>query len=307
VPRPPRALTRAAPGLALLAVLLGCGEPEATPPPAPRAAARPTVSAIAPRLEVSRAGDGSLRVVARRAPRFRVLQELARTAGFAVSTGVGRPPARDLDLDLRGASVEQALAQVLADVPHHLHYAPSTAKGGEVALRRVTVGLLPAAPPASARRAERLPDDEIEPPSRERRPDPPSEAERLAEIERKRGSRDPSERRRAVELMRPEEELATLLEVLASDPDPSVRESAAESLAEVEGGESAFRAGEALLAATLDPHAGVAAAAIRALEDVHDVVPDPRFRARITALADHADPRVRSAASSFLEWTEDDW
>jgi hypothetical protein len=86
-----------------------------------------------------------------------------------------------------------------------------------------------------------------------------------------------------------------------------VRATAAASLAEVEGGETAFRAGEALLAATADPDPGVAAAAIRALEDVHDVVPDPRFRARITALTDHADPRVRAAAASFLEWTEDEW
>jgi HEAT repeat protein len=107
--------------------------------------------------------------------------------------------------------------------------------------------------------------------------------------------------------MRPEEDFDALRELLANDPDPEVRRSAAESLGEVDGGEVAFRAGDALLEATLDADPAVAAAAIRALEDVHDVVPDPRFRARVAALAGHPDPRVRAAAASFLEWTEDDW
>ena len=46
-------------------------------------------------------------------------------------------PARDLDLDLEAASVEEALERVLADVPRHLHYEPALPGRGEATLRRV--------------------------------------------------------------------------------------------------------------------------------------------------------------------------
>lgn len=307
MPRPDRALSRAgaAPALAALLALLACGGPE----PADTADARestPPAAASTPSLRVSRAQGGRLRVVARAAPRREVLEELARSAGFAVSADRAHLPARDLDLDLEAASVEEALELVLADVPRHLHYEPALPGRGEATLRRVTVGRLP--DPESAVAAE------LEPPPGERtsrsarRPgDPfPSERERLAEIEAARGSHDPEARAFAASLMRPEDELDALLAMLARDPDARVRASAASSLGDAEGGEIAFRAGEALLAGLADPDPAVVAAAIGALEDVYDLIPDPRYRGRIAPLAGHADARVRAAAASFLEWTEDD-
>lgn len=289
--RPPRALKRRRTALAaaLLAALLACGEKAERDATAPRATTRTRAAeeAAGPRLEVSRAADGSLRVRARQAPRLRVLQRLARTEGFAVNAGVGRPPARNLDLDLDGASLELVLEEVLGDVPHHLHYAPDAAADASV-LRAVTVGLLPEAvhgeEPARAggRRAGAASDAPRTAPARER--------ERLAET------------------LPQEEDVATLLENVARAPDPTVRAAAAEALGEVDGGEDSFRAGEALLEATHDRDPRVVAAAITALEEVHDLLPDPRFRERIATLAAHPDPRVREAVESFLEWAdEDDW
>ena len=250
--------------------------------------------------------------MARGATRLELLRELARAAGFAVGAGDSRSLARRLDLDLEAASVEEVLGRVLDDVPHHLHYEPLAPGEGEVALRRVTVGRLPGAtPPVAAPTAEESPLDaevgERAKPAPRNREDVPSEEERRAAIEAGRDSGEPGERARAAALMRPEEALDALLHSLAADPHPEVRASAAASLGEAEGGETAFRAGEALLAATLDPDPTVAAAAIRGLDEMHDVIPDPRFRARIARLASHPDPRVRGAAASFLEWTEDDW
>lgn len=312
--RPPRPLGRRGAGpacAATLLLLIACGEPESAAPQAAAPArklahAAPARDAGAPRLRVARASDGSLRVEARQVPRFQVLQELARTAGFSVRAGSGRPPPRTLDLDLEGVSAEQALARILGDVPHHLDYEPDAA-AGESVLRRVTVGLLPTAAAGEhpAKRA-RFKSPRSEERSEAQEPAPRSDEERRAEIEAKRGSRDAAERARAAALMRPEEQLADLAATLASDPDPGVRASAAGALGEVEGGEIAFQAADALLAATLDPDPEVAAAAIVGLESVHDVLPDPRFRARVAALAGHRDPRVRAAVASFLEWTDDD-
>jgi len=265
----------------------------------------PPAEAEASRLRVSRAEGGRLRVVARAAPRRQVLEELARSAGFTVNEGLGGLPARDLDLDLEAASVEEALALVLADVPRHLHYEPAPGTG-EATLRRVTVGRLPDAEAAAAAEAEPPAAQRVSPSGRRPVDAVPSERERLAAIEAARDSRDPEARAYAASLMRPEEELEALLALLARDPDAQVRASAASSLGDAEGGETAFRAGEALLAAVGDVDPAVAAAAIGALEDVHDLVPDPRYRARIAPLARHPDARVRAAAASFLEWTEDD-
>jgi len=305
VPRPDRALSRggAAPALAALLALLACRDPEPGEPM--KAQPLPPAEAEASRLRVSRAEGGRLRVVARAAPRRQVLEELARSAGFTVNEGLGGLPARDLDLDLEAASVEEALALVLADVPRHLHYEPAPGTG-EATLRRVTVGRLPDAEAAAAAEAEPPAAQRVSPSGRRPVDAVPSERERLAAIEAARDSRDPEARAYAASLMRPEEELEALLALLARDPDAQVRASAASSLGDAEGGETAFRAGEALLAAVGDVDPAVAAAAIGALEDVHDLVPDPRYRARIAPLARHPDARVRAAAASFLEWTEDD-
>jgi HEAT repeat protein len=107
-------------------------------------------------------------------------------------------------------------------------------------------------------------------------------------------------------MMRVEEDLPALAELLASDPSPAVRAAAASSLGDAEGGESAYRAVDVLLGVLGDGDASVVTAAISALEDLHDLMPDPRIRAGVEALARHGDPKVRGAVASFREWTEDE-
>jgi hypothetical protein len=306
-------------GAALAALVLACGPDESVPPAAPPGGPSPSAQRSAPaapreeagRARVERLADGRFRVRSRGASRFLVLQELAGAARFTIRPGAGVAPPLFLDLDLDGVSAEAALARILAGVPYHLHY-EADAPGGEVALRRVTVGLLPGAPgaPAAAPSSARASGGGGKTPSvfdrGARQGRALGEAERRAEIEANLHARSDEDRARAASLMRADEQLPELGELLAKDPSPLVRARAATSLGEAEGGEPAFHAVDALLGALGDADAGVVAAAVAALEDLHDLIPDPRIRAAVSPLAGHADPRVRAAAESFREWTEDE-
>jgi hypothetical protein len=308
-------------GLALaaaLALLAACGgdEERAGAPPAPPPRSAPAaVAEDAGALRVERAGEGRFRVRAKGASRFLVLQELARVAHFSIRPGIGAAPPLLLDLDLDEVSAETALARILRGVPYHLHYEAEPAGRAEVALRRVTVGLLPpeiplgAAQPLAADRAPRRAGDArgaIEAFAESRRQRAVSDEERRAEIESHLHSRIEEDRVLAASLMRVEEDLPALAELLASDPSPAVRAAAAASLGDAEGGESAYGAVDALIGVLGDGDAGVVAAAIGALEDLHDLMPDPRIREAVAALARHGDPKVRGAVASFREWTEDE-
>jgi hypothetical protein len=302
---------------AALALFAACGDEE-TPPARRTSASQPAPAARRseePRLRVERDGAGSFRVRARGAPRIKLLEEIARLARFAIVPGPGGAVPGRLDLELEGASVEEVLERILADVPHHLHYEAGAAEGGEVALRRLTVGALPpsaAAPPAAGTprragaRSGKRPGDER--PGRAGGPEERarSEEERLAEIEAGRDSRFADERAAAAALMRAEENLPELLALLAEDPSAEVRGNAAAALGEAEGGETAYRAADALLGALGDGDPAVVAAAVASLEELYDVIPDPRIRAGVEPLARHADPRVRAAVASFREWVEDE-
>jgi len=308
---------------ALAALVLACGPEEGAPPVGPSPSAQRGAPAApqeeAGRARVERLPDGRFRVRCRGASRFLVLQELAGAARFAIRPGAGTAPPLLLDLDLEGVSAEAALARILAGVPFHLHY-EADAPGGEVALRRVTVGLLPGAPGprAAAPAAARGSGGRGEPPSGGGGKRPSvfdrgarqgralGEEERRAEIDANLHSRSDEERAHAASLMRADEQLPELGELLGKDPSPLVRARAATSLGEAEGGEPAFHAVDALLGALGDADAGVVAAAVAALEDLHDLIPDPRIRAAVAPLAGHTDPRVRAAAESFREWTEDE-
>jgi HEAT repeat protein len=296
---------------------LACGGPEErapeAQPAAQRAKLRPAPAAREEkegRVHVTRGSDGRFRVRARGASRFLVLQELARVAHFAIRPGAGSAPPLRLDLDLEGVSAEAALARILGDVPYHLDYGAGEA-GGEVALRLVTVGLIPARPEARAGAPPPLAGErggkartglQGSPRTPEERA--LGEEDRLAEIASKRLSRFDDERALAASLMRAEEQLPELAAMLSGDASAEVRASAAAALGEAEGGESAFRAVDALLGALGDSDPRVVAATLQALEDLHDLLPDPRMRAAVAPLARHGDPRVRDAAESFLEWTE---
>ena len=276
----------------------------------PRAAASEEAgagAASAP-LVVERVGDDRLRVEARGVSRDALLEALARAAGFTVAVGAGRPAPRTLSLDLPDVPVEEALAAALEGVPYHLHYQASEADG-TVALRRVTVGLLPPAPSAppgppageSAEHARRRADREAAPAAEAAR----SEDERRERLASLRDARTDTEREEAASLMRPDADLEALLAYLR-DPSARVRARAAASLGAVELGENAFRATDGLLAALGDADSAVVLAAVDALESVYDVLPDPRIRAGVARLAGHRDPAVRDAAAAFREWTEEE-
>jgi hypothetical protein len=251
-------------------------------------------------LSVELLGDGRVRLEARGVSRDQALAALAGAAGFEVAEGAGRPASAALGLRLPDATLEDALAEVLRGVPHHLHY--EAGPDGAVSLRRVTVGLLPEARPALAARVNgrRNHDGPAGAPARAR--EEPERSERAAGLA---DARDEEERTGAIAAMRPEQDLAPLVAALA-DPSPRVRVAAAGSLGRVELGEDAFRATDALLGALADRDPAVVAAAVAALESVYDVLPDPRIREAVGRLGRPRDARVRAAVDSFREWTEEE-
>ena len=251
-------------------------------------------------IAVERLGEDRVRLEARGQPREAVLGALARAAGIELVEGSGRPAPRTVDVELPDATLEDALARALEGVPYHLHY-EAGGPDGSVALRRVTVGLLGAASTLAEA------DEPAPAPARARRPAaeaPASEEERRERVAALRDARSEGDRAEAAALMRPNEDLPALLGHLG-DPSAQVRAAAAASLGEVEFGEDAFRAADALIAATGDPDPAVVAAAVEALEAVYDVLPHPRIRAAVAGLGQPADPDVRAAVESFREWTED--
>lgn len=300
--------------LLLVAWTLGCGDAaERDRPPAPASA--PTADpAAGTGPTITRNADGTFDVHATGQPRARVLDALADAAGFGIVPGRGNPAPRPLTLQLERASVDAAIRGVLRGIPHHLHYERRT-DGGPVELRRVTLGLLP--PPEARgegrarlgqrllerRRilAERTPEDfeQLQIERRERA------AERRAWIENLRDSPIDEERSRAASLMKPERDLDALVGYLLEDESAEVRERAAESLADADAGEDAITAAEVLIEALSDAEPQVVAAAVAALEDVHDTLPDAEIRRAVGELREHPDPAVRDAVEDFIRWTSE--
>jgi hypothetical protein len=265
-----------------VALLLGCGEDRAAAPaPQARSAQR---SAEPSGVRIRRQPDGRLRVRAHLAPSSQVLEELARVEGFTVVQASRVAAGRSSDLDLTNASVEDVLASVLRDVPYHVAYGPAHGPGDAEVLR-LTVGRAP-----ERRPAESAPPDE---------PAPATHAEPERGKERVERAREPDGERL-------EGEPRELTAALTGAPDPATRAAAARALGDVEGGEDAFRAARSLLGALSDRDPEVVAATIDALENLHDLIPDPAHLVAVRKLREHPDPRVRSAAEAFLAWTEDE-
>jgi len=343
-------MRRIALAVAFLCLFGGCEaeapQPAAPPVPpmapvAPAPAARRAAPAAPPEaalalpegtVRVTRSGAG-FTVLAHRAPPFEALTALGEAAGFRTEVGAGAPEAAPLLLALESASLEDALAAILAGIPYHVHYefadgdlSPKRPfEGREVVLTRVGVGEMAAAGAAPATavppRRPADPGRRGPPPRAEGRrfgskragPDDPERArqrEEAAARERERAEKvarqwdDPREdvRLEAVELMEPEgEDLARLEALLQADPSPEVRVAAAETLADGE----AFEVMDGLLGALGDPDPGVVAAVVRGLEDVYGDAPSPRIRERVLELRDHRDPGVREAVTEFEEWIEE--
>jgi hypothetical protein len=270
-----------------LAVLLGCGDPEADRAEPPAAAPAPAAKRAAARetagVRIRRQPDGRLRVRAHRTPRGQVLRELARVAGFAVE---GMAPSGSVDLELESASAEEVLAAALGAIEYDLAYAPAR---DEAELVRVSLG---------AARRRRAPAHEAKAPRATPPEEPAPNPRSRSEAPRFSAERDDGERL--------EGEPRELMASLASAADPGTRAAAARALGDLEGGEDAFLAAQALLRSLSDRDPQVLAASITALEALHDLIPDPRHLEAVRRLRDHADPGVRSAAAAFLAWTDDE-
>ena len=323
--------------------LLGCeveAPQPATPPVPPALAARRAAPAGRPEaalalpegaVRVTRSGAG-FSVLAHHAPPFEALAALGEAAGFRTELGAGAPEAAPLLLALESAPLEDALAEILAGIPYHVHYefadgdlSPKRPfEGREVVLTRVGVGELASAgappptavlprgpvdpgrrgppPRAEGSRFGKRPDRDDPERARQREEAAARERERAEKVARQWDDPREDARLEAVELMEPEgEDLARLETLLQGDPSPEVRVAAAETLADGE----AFEVMDGLLAALGDSDPGVVAAVVRGLEDVYGDAPSPRIRERVLELREHRDPGVREAVAAFEEWIEE--
>jgi hypothetical protein len=128
------------------------------------------------------------------------------------------------------------------------------------------------------------------------------EAPRFGEDPRLEATLDPeasAERVYQIESLDAEgDDLGTLLDVLASDPDPAVRVAAADLLAESNRGEEAI---DGLLLALGDPSREVVLQALETLALVgeKEIVPS------VEPLLDHSDAEIRKAAEDTLYFVDD--
>lgn len=294
--------------------------------PAPRTTAAPPLPEG--KVQITRTPSG-YSVRANDALPFEALAALGEAAGFRTEHAAGAPEGAPLRLALESVPLEDALAAILAGIPHQVHYefadgdlSPERPfEGRPVVLARVSVGALPASrgeakaaaalpagrrgppPPAegerSAKRAGREDDGER---ARQREEAEALEREREETVARQWNDPRASARLEAIERMEPEgEDRARLETLLREDVSPEVRIAAAESLAEGD----AFQVMEPLLAALGDPDPSVVAAVVRGLEDVYSDAPNPRIRERVAELREHRDPGVREAVANFEEWIEE--
>jgi len=244
-------------------------------------------------------------VLANRAPRMLVLQDLARQAGFELATQAGERPTGSVTLRAVEVPLERALAGLLEGVPYTLHYGADT-EGGEAGLVRVAFG----APEMEGALAERR--------ARRREPRRPAGDRALALLEREREPADaarfeeqqweavrnledgrPEVRVDAAESLYPNAEgIAALAAAVTNDPEPAVRVAAAESLGYAVGDPAAIAA---LLRALSDPEPKVLVTALDGIEFVgdHRVIPELEF------LLEHPQTEVRDATVDAIDWLEE--
>jgi hypothetical protein len=214
------------------------------------------------------------------------LQKLAREARFELVFAEGMDAREPIVLRAVGVPLEDVLAGLLGGVPHSFDYGRDPDDGRRV-LTRVTVGVAAnAEAPAAPRRAAA--------PREPRREDRDPGA---AELDRRLEDPDPEVRAEAASWIDTDADgLARLGEILANDPSPAVRASAAETL----GDEDSVVSVNLLLHALRDPEPEVVIEALDALEYVGDeaLVPELAF------LLQHPSPDVRERAREAIEWLE---
>jgi len=297
--------------VAALVVGIGCerggefrsGEPS-VPAPAEREALAPGEARVAVK-------GGRVTVVCQAAPRGLVLEKLARQARFELS---GELDAQPLTLDLESQPLESVIAALLADLPYRAQWRYD-ATGDRHELTRLEVGEVPAAPAAASGSADKAKRrelaDALRGQLRELREKSSSE-EQKAEIAARREeqvhsqadlleqlrSSNPDMRIEAVEGLDPEgPALVAVLELLKSDPDPRVREKAAQQGGEADG----FVACAALLDALGDPEPAVVLQALGSLEFTCDETVAPIVAQRC---AQAMDPAVQARCAEALEFMQ---
>jgi hypothetical protein len=230
-----------------------------------------------------RFGEDGIVALANQAPRRRVLEALARETGLVVVAFVeGGDPDGLVTFESRGEPVEVVLVRALAGVPFSL-------ERGARERFTVVVGKREQAAKAEVRRRPRPSAGE----PREREPQPEVDADALAQLE----SDDPEQRAEGVEWMDVASAagFAAVVERLANDPDPSVRISAAESLADADVG-----AVPPLIDALGDADSRVVLAALESLE----MLGDASTVAQLAPALEHSDAAVRQRAAEVAEFLE---
>lgn len=265
---------------------------ERPPPPEPGSAV----------VEVSERG---VTVLANAAPLGKVLRLLEKEAGFRLILGRLR---RSAPVTLWAAELplEAVLSQVLEGQPYENRYRADREKGGHV-LAAVAVGELESGQRRSSFR-ERLAKRKRQREERQARQQKLSPEEREREREERAAARREAEARLAREVEHPDsgvraeaarrvapegegEEL--LKELLARDPSPEVRATAAQRL----GGGDSYGIVGALLQSLNDPNPEVVISALDSLAFVGDASIVPQ----LMPLASHPNPEVREAALDTIE------
>ncbi len=306
-----------------LVLASACGGEEPAQPvaaqPESRAAApstKPAPASAAPlRVEVT---NGRVSVEAHDALALAVLERLASRAGFRVSAGAEAP--RTVSLRLDQATLEAAIAAILAGTPYGLDYRYDSARGVH-AVDVVRVGARAAdaiarRTPAEAERptSAATPPRPLEAEGHDGVSDDPIAAVDLGRVLADRAAADPdsaldpetlaalSDRRDTVraeavaELGTEGPDLETVIAFAKADPSPLVRGAAIDAL----GDDGRFGALAAVLAALDDPDPNVVLRAIAVIEDAGDAT----LVVRIGLLARHGSSAVRARAAEALEQLE---
>jgi hypothetical protein len=244
-------------------------------------------------------------VLANRAPRFQVLEDLAREAGFGVAIGTGEQPTGSITLRAVEVPLERALARLLEGVPYALHYA-ANAEGQEASLVRVAFVATDAEEGLSERRKSRgesrRSNEDRALASRERKrelADPARFEEQQWEAIRDLEDERPEVRVDAAESLYPDAAgIDALAAAVTNDSESAVRVAAAESLGYSVEDSAAL---DALLRALGDPDPKVVVAALEGVEFVgdHTVIPELQF------LLEHPDAEVREATVDAIDWLEE--
>lgn len=319
--RGPRA-PRAGPALALAALLLGtaCGAENI---PEPDASLEPRLAPGTARVEYA---GGRVSVFSNRAWNLSILERLAERVGFELVVGAIAP--HEVELRLVDVPLAEAIPRLLGNRSYAVDYGFDAERQDYVLVRlRVGDPLEESAARSRKRpRKPKSPDELAERRGRKRRTE-----ERLRAIElRREREADPEharrtsaaiaaqaleERRRQARLLAqlddpaPEvrveaasgldldgDSRASVIFLLAADPDSRVRGAAAKRLAE----EDSHAAIRGLVEALSDPAREVVLEAVKALAASGDdsVIPE------LMPLMEHADPEVRSATGEAIEELE---